>query len=305
MVTKNIPTYIDPISDFGFKRIFGTEPNKDLLIAFLNVLFRGRKSISDIVFVSTEKVGDASSIGTVIFDLLCRGNNQEQFIIEVQKSKQEYLKKRILYYAAKLTTDQAPKGNRQSWKYDFHEVYVIVLMEGFTISDANPTGLYLHDVCLCDRNTGKIFQEDIGFIYLELANFTKEEADLQDDLDNWLYVLKNMSQLNRIPIYLRKPIFEKLFNIAQYSTLSKEDKHMYDIKLKRKWDEKAVMDYATNSGIQKGIEIGEEKGRMEGKIEGRMESKLEIALKMKKTGFSDAEIHKYTGLSIEEINKLN
>jgi len=84
-------------------------------------------------------------------------------------------------------------------------------------------GRYLHDICLCNRDTGRVFYDDLGFIYLELCNFVKEESELETDLDGWLYVLKNMSGLNKIPVYLRKPIFEKLFDIAEYSTLTKEE----------------------------------------------------------------------------------
>src|SRR5690606_29068521 len=120
------------------------------------------------------------------------------------------LKRRMLYYGSKLIADRAPRGRRKEWDYAIPEVYVIVLMDGFGMPGGDESR-YVHDICLCNRDTGEVFYDDLGFIYLELANFVKEESELETDLDGWLYVLKNMSKLNKIPVYLRKPIFEKLF----------------------------------------------------------------------------------------------
>lgn len=130
----------------------------------------------------------------------------ERFIIEVQRTVQDNLKKRMLYYSSKLIADQAPKGNRRAWNYGISEVYIIVLMDGFAMPDAGDEKYFLHDICFCYRDHGKIFYDDLGFIYVELVNFVKAEAELVNDLDRWLYVLKNMSSLNGLSTYLRKPI---------------------------------------------------------------------------------------------------
>lgn len=119
----------------------------------------------------------------------------------------------------------------------------------------------------------------------------KVEADLESDLDRWLYVLKNMSTMEKLPIYLRKPIFEKLFQVAEYSKLSKEEREMYDVSLKRKWDEKAVLDYAKEEGKK------EERAKAEAE-------KIESAFKMLQNGFDVEMISDIIGLPIEEIQKL-
>ena len=123
--------YIDPLVDVTFKKIFGSEPNKDLLISFLNELFRGHKRITDLVYNKNEHPGDNDEIGGAIFDLLCTGHDGENFLIEVQRSSQTNLKQRMLYYASRLISDMAPKGKRKEWNYAISEVYVIVLMDGF------------------------------------------------------------------------------------------------------------------------------------------------------------------------------
>lgn len=97
------------MTDFGFKRIFGTEPNRDLLIAFLNEVFKGRKQIVDLLYSKTEYNGDTTHEGGAIFDLLCTGTGGERFIIEVQRSKQDNFKQRALFYTSRLISEQAPE----------------------------------------------------------------------------------------------------------------------------------------------------------------------------------------------------
>ena len=298
IMTKEKPeeiTFIDPLSDFGFKKIFGEEPNKDLLIAFLNEVFQGRKQIVDLVYSKNEYPGDTLTEGGAIFDLLCTGENGEQFIIEVQRSKQSNFKKRALFYTSRLISGQAPKGKRAEWNYDVREVYLVALLDGFTLEDT-PETAYLHDICLCYRNSGAVFYPGLEYIFMELLKFVKTEDELETDLDRWLYVLKNMSRMQKIPVYLRKPIFEKVFQIASYSNLTKEEKRMYDISLKRKWDNQNALAYARKEGIEEGIREGQKKGEYE--------KALEMARVMKKDGLSVSVISKYTQLSEEEIGKL-
>jgi predicted transposase/invertase (TIGR01784 family) len=303
--------YIDPLVDFAFKKIFGSEPNKDLLIAFLNEVFRGRKHIVDLVYNKNEHHGDLKDEGAAIFDLLCTGDNGEQFLIEVQRGRQGNFKERALFYTSRLISDQAPKGRRSEWAYNLTEVYLVALLEDFTlqISDGKE---YLHDICLCNRETGEIFYNKLGYIYLELSKFVKEDTELETDLDKWLYILKNMSRMDKIPMYLRKPIFEKLFSIAEYTNLTKEEKTMYDSSMKYKWDNKNVLDYALKEGMEKGMEQGMEKGIEKGMKKGlkkgiekgKFEKAVAIAREMKKDGLPLIQISKFTELSIEEIEKL-
>ncbi|WP_286778687.1 MULTISPECIES: Rpn family recombination-promoting nuclease/putative transposase [Sphingobacterium] len=291
-------TYIDPTTDFGFKRVFGTDANKDLLKAFLNELFRGRKVIADLHYNKNEHVGDTEEIGAVIFDLTCTADNGEQFIIEVQRSSQANLKRRMLYYGSKLISDQAPKGGRKDWNYSISEVYVIVLMDGFKMPN-DDSKEFLHDICLCNRDTGKVFYPDLGFIYLELINFTKEESNLQNDLEGWLYVLKNMSSLDKLPTYLRKPVFEKLFKIAEYSKLSKEEKEMYDVSLKRKWDAEAVRQYQVQE-----LAEAEKKARQEERAKADGEKRSIVRNLIEELRLTDDAIVRIAGVPLRFVQEV-
>jgi hypothetical protein len=162
-------TFIDLTSDFGFKKLFGEEPNKDLLLSFLNEVFQGRKRIQDLKYTPNEALGDGLDEGHAIFDLVCTGSDGEKFIIEVQCAKQTHFKKRALFYTSRLISNQAPKGRRAHWDYAITEVYLVALLDGFTITDSAETSP-IHDVCLCNRKNGNVFFEGFGFIYLSFVN---------------------------------------------------------------------------------------------------------------------------------------
>ena len=268
--------YVDLLTDFSFKRIFGV--NKDLLLSLLNAIFDRQKVITDISWNKNESPGDIEEIGGVIFDLLCTGKDGEQFLIEVQRSNQGNLKQRMLYYASRLISDMAPKGKRKEWNYNIKAVYVIVLMDGFCLTDS-PSDIFLHNICLSYKETNKIFYDGFNFIYIELPKFIKNENVIQTYLDRWIYALKNTHKLEDVPKGLQEPIFQKLFEVAEYSNLNKEDKKMYDVELKRKWDNANVLAYAKenarNEGLQEGRNEGLKEGRTEGRTEGRKEGRKE------------------------------
>ena len=305
--------FIDPLSDFGFKRLFGNEPHKDILIDFLNQLFQGQKEITDLTYNSTELSGDSNQYKKVFFDLLCTGPKGEQFIIEIQRAKQRNFGDRAVFYTSRLINEQLPKGDGH-WNIELKEVYLIAILE-FKLKN-NAANAYLHNVALTNTDTNEVFYNKLGYKFLELPNFVKTEDQLETDLDRWFYLLKHMGHLDKIPAVLNKRVFQKVFNIAEVSKLSKEDKAMYDSNLKAKWDYENSIAYAkeiaAEQGMREGMEKGMEKGIREGIREGmeegikrgRNEEALEIAKELKKEGSTAEFIAKVTKLTIEEIEKL-
>jgi len=273
--------FIDPLSDFGFKHLFGNEPNKDILIDFLNELFKGQKEITDLTYNSTEHAGDSEEFKKIFFDLLCTGKNGEQFIIEMQRAEQRNFSDRAVFYTSRLINEQLPKGESH-WNVELKEVYLIAILE-FNFKH-NASDCYLHNVSLTNTDTGEIFYNKLGYKFLELVKFVKTEAELETDLDRWFYLLKHMSHLDKVPAVLNKRVFQKIFKIAEVGNLTKEEKAMYDSNLKAKWD------------YENSIAFAEEKGEHK--------KAVDVALKMKEDGIPVVQIAKFTSFSIEEIKKL-
>ena len=168
-----------------------------------------------------------------------------------------------------------------------------MLMDGFTMPGAHQPSHYLHDVCLSNRDTGEVFYEELGFFYIELINFVKTETDLGTDLDRWLYVLKHMSKLEKLPVFLRKPVFQKLFEVAEYSNLTKEEQVMYDAALKRKWDNASVLESAKAEGLAA--------GKAEGLAAGKAEVVENLLVKL---GFSDEQAADIAEVSVEFVANI-
>ena len=118
--------YISLLTDFGFKRIFGTAPNKELLICFLNSLFDGTQVIRDVKYLNNEHLGDSSLDRKAIFDVYCEGENGEKFIVEMQNAYQEFFKDRSLFYTTFPIREQAEKGSE--WDFRLTHVYTVALL---------------------------------------------------------------------------------------------------------------------------------------------------------------------------------
>jgi len=292
---ENERKYIDPTTDYGFKRIFGTEASEELLISLLNELFRGQKNIKSLTYGNPESLGDTDELGTVVFDLVCTGDNGEKFIVEMQTTSQANLKNRMRYYAARGVVGQGKMGQMKRWKYDVKEVYLILLMDGFTMPGPDYGPDCINEVCLFHKKSKKPFDEGFGYIYVELDKFAKNEKELEDNLDRWLYVLKNMSKMDKIPTYLRKTIFEKVFQIAEYAKLNEGEREMYNTSLLRKINLEEALETAREDGIRE----EREKAKREKKAD-----QLRFAINFKKSGIPLEDISKNLGLSLEEVRGL-
>ena len=102
--------YINPYTDFGFKKLFGTPLNKDLLISFLNSLFEGKEVVSDLTYLNGENLGNGYGDRRAIFDVYCENEQGETFIVEMQKAEQQFFKDRSVFYATFPIQNQGKKG---------------------------------------------------------------------------------------------------------------------------------------------------------------------------------------------------
>ena len=276
--------YINPLTDFGFKRIFGTEINKALLIDFLNVILPPQHHVKDLTYRNTENLGNTPVDRKAIFDLYCESNSGEKFIVEMQKAKHDYFKDRSVYYATFPIQEQAKKGK---WNYKLKAVYTIGILD-FIFRDHQDDPTLLHIVELKDQDC-RVFYDKLKFIYIELPKFNKTIDELQNHFEQWLFVLKHLPDLEYQPSSLQDNVFKQLFDTAQITNLSPEDRLAYENSLKYYRDMAGVVETARREGIQQGIE------------QGRRSERLTIAKAMKAAGNSDEFIVQVTGLSLEDL----
>ena len=290
------------LTDFGFKRIFGTAINKDLLINFLNSLFGKEQVIKDVKYLNSENVGDVYTDRKAIFDVYCENEKGEKFIVEMQNAFQKHFKDRSLYYSTFPIKEQAPKG--ADWDFKLAHVYVVALLNFDMQDDAFDQKAIAHDVGLLDKKTKKVFNDKLTFKYVEIAKFNKPLDKLRTIYDKWLYALKNLSRLTDRPKELRNKVFDRLFEEAEIAKFTKLELKEYEDSLKAYRDIKNSLDTAMEQGFEKGREEGREVGRAEGRAEGITSQRLDTARSMLEDGLPLDKIMRYTGLSQEEISKL-
>ena len=298
--------YINPYTDFGFKKLFGTAMNKDLLISFLNALLEGKeRPITDIHYLNTEHLGEYAGSRSSVFDVYCQADDDSHFIVEMQKGQQHYFKDRTVYYAASVIREQAPKGE---WDYRLQDVYTVSILN-FTLPESKfPDDSYRHEVVLMDKEYKEVFYDKLTFIYLEMPKFNKTEEELSGLFEKWMFVLKNLYNLFERPVALQERVFENLFKAAEIARFTPEERWIYEESVKRFRDNTNVANFAVEEAEKKGIEKGMAKGLAKG-IEkgiekGKAEEKHENAKKMKELGASIDFIMQVTGLCKEEIDKI-
>ncbi len=274
--------YINPFTDFGFKKIFGEEASKPLLIDFLNALLPQSNQIVALNFKNTEQLGQTDADRKAIYDIYCENENGEKFIVELQKAKQNYFKERTIYYSTFPIREQAEKGE---WNYKLKAVYCVGILD-FTFDDYEnepEKSEVVHTIKLKNQN-GKVFYDKLTYIYLEMPNFKQTESDLKTRLDKWLYFIKHLEDFQSIPTIFSDEVFTQAFEKAELAKYGQVELDSYENSLKLYRDLKGVIETAFD--------------------EGKLEGKFEVAKSAKQMGLSTADIIKLTGLSENEIDKL-
>ena len=305
--------YISLLTDFGFKRIFGTALNKELLICFLNSLFNGKQVVKDVMYLNSEHVGDVYTDRKAIFDVYCEGENGEKFIVEMQNAYQTYFKDRSLFYSTFPIREQAPKGSE--WDFNLNNVYTVALLNFDMKDDAFEKEQIRHHVQLCDTATHKVFYDKLEFIYVEIAKFDKSLEELETLYDKWLYVLKNLSKLDNRPKELRDRVFDRLFEESEIAKFTPLELREYEDSKKAYRDIKNSIDTAKREGIEEGMEKGIKKGIKQGMEKGikqgieigqkkEHERLLNTARALFASGMSLEQVRDFTGLTESELKQL-
>ena len=293
--------YINPYTDFGFKKLFGTPLNKDLLISFLNSLFDGKEVVQDLTYLNGENLGNGYGDRRAIFDVYCENNQGETFIVEMQKAEQQFFKDRSVFYSTFPIQNQGKKG---IWDFKLKGVYTIGILDFVFPDHEYPQDSLRHEVKLVDVDDKHVFYDKLTFLYLEMPKFTKGEEELKTLYDKWLFVLHNLSRLMKRPATLQEHIFTRLFEQAEIARYTPEERQDYEDSLKVYRDMKNVLDTAELRGREKGRKEGRREGRKEGIEQGTFEERKKNAKAMKALGLPLETIVKVTGMSADDIDKL-
>ena len=309
--------YINPYTDYGFKYLFGTEPNKEFTLALLNELLRGKEVIKSLTLIPSEQLGDTKEDRRAVFDVYAENERGEKIIIEMQKADQQYFKDRSVYYSSFPIRTQGRKGR---WRFGLKAVYTIGILD-FVFDEVKDDEEYYHHVVkLMDVEKKEVFYDNLTYIYLEMPKFKKTEDELETLFDKWLYALKNLPRLLERPAALQERIFKKFFDVAQTANLSKEEYAKYFESEKNYYDLDGAFRTASQKGftrgmkkgraeglaegLEKGMEKGLEKGLAEGLEKGQQKEKAETVRRLKQMGLTVEQIAQGANLTIEEVTVI-
>ena len=301
--------YVNPYTDFGFKKLFGSELNKDLLISLLNALFHDKPEITDLTYMNTEHLGEGIVDRKAVFDVYCQLTDGSRIIVEMQKAEQQYFKDRSIYYSTYPIREQGHKGE---WNYHLKNVYTVGILN-FTFPDGEyPDDSMIHEIKLKDVADNHVFYDKLTFVYLEMPKFNKKEEELETMFDKWMFALTNLARLLERPKALQERIFTRLFEQAEIAHFTPDEREEYVASKKEYWDYYSTMKTSFDKGLAEGMEKalaeGMEKGLAEGMEKGMekglSQRNVEIARSMKAKDYAIGDIADITGLSPEEIEAL-
>ena len=289
--------YINPFTDYGFKKIFGDEENTELLESLINDILglEGKDKIEKIIFKNGELLPDSPEDRKAIFDLYCTDEKGNEFIVELQKVHQEHFQSRALYYATFPIQEQAVRGR---WDFRLTPIYFIGLLN-FSIDKFKKSKEFLHHGKITDIKTKEIMYDNLNMIYVEIPKLKKDKEELSNHLEWWLYVLQNLSRMQDVPQKLKGDIIEKAFEKAEFINLPKVEQDKYHKNLKVYRDLINSFETAHKDGVKE----GEKKGFKKGVEQGKHQEKLELAKNLLDV-LDIQTIAVKTGLSVEEIEGL-
>ncbi|WP_341748508.1 Rpn family recombination-promoting nuclease/putative transposase [Candidatus Tisiphia endosymbiont of Sialis lutaria] len=296
--------FLDPKNDFCFRQIFGTEKNKDILVHFLNdvLKFEGSDKITNVVFLPTIQDPDIAIYRKSIVDVLCKDQHGNQFIVEMQVSEHKGFEKRAQYYAAKAYSKQILKEDENHKKlavYAKLKGVIFLAIADFVMFDDKKHWKSKH--CLLDTESYANDLKDFHFVFLELEKFNKTINELETIEEKWMYFFKHAGDstltLTDIEHLIGKDkIIRRAFEAVDQASWSEAELNTYEEITKARLDNLAVE--------QQKIEDAEARGKAEGKAEGIKENAIVMAKKMLAKRKPIDEIIEFTGLTLEEIEKL-
>lgn len=292
--------FINPKTDYAFKKIFGSEQSHDILISFLNaILYDGKPVIQDLEILNPYLAPKIRGVKQTYLDVKATLDNETTVIIEMQVLNIEGFEKRILYNAAKAYSNQLGVGQDYSL---LNPVIALTITDFVMFPEINQL---ISRFILKEKDFLIDYPiYDIELVFVELPKFEKDVKDLETLADKWLYFLKCARQLAIVPESMNLvPEISQAFAIANEINLTPEQ--IEDMEMQEMFihDQRNVIKKAINQGLAEGKAQGLAEGKAEGKAEGLLEGKLEMARQLLDV-LDDLAISRASGLSVEEVARL-
>jgi len=238
-------TFADPKNDLAFKKIFGNEKHKEILISFLNAVldFKDEKEIVEVSLVNPYQVPKIPELKETILDIKAINKEGNNFIVEMQKKDIGDFTKRSLYYTSKAYVAQLPKGTDYTV---LKKVYFIGILN-FNIFENES---YISRHLIINQETNKQDLKDFEFTFIELPKFHKQLEELESTLDKWIYFIKNASDLTMIPSqYKNVQEFQEAFTIATQTAWNSKELEIYEYMALKEFDELNALRTAERKGL--------------------------------------------------------
>ena len=290
--------YLNLLTDYAFKRIFGSESCKDLLIDFLNEVIEEHGQIINLKYLPTEQLGHRENERKAIFDIYCQTDCDKHFIVELQKVKQSYFKDRSIYYSTFPIQAQAQRGK---WNFRLNPVYTVAILDFILFDEKDEEDHYFHSILLTDNRTNRVFYDNLVYKYIELPKFNRTLEQLNTNFERWIYLLKNIPTFENRPPELRGKVFDKLFKYAEIEQLSQNEMEEYKKSVLEYDDIQDAIEYAKGVAVESGRKEGLEEGMQKGIREGL----TAIAKKCLQKGMPLDEIADLTGLTKPEVQSIS
>ena len=280
--------FIDPKTDFAFKRIFGSEDSKTVLVSFINAALKlyGDRQVVAVDIKNPYQVRHLPIQKDSIVDIACTDGRGIEYLVEMQVEKVKGFANRMVYNLSKCYSGQLIKGEDYP---RLHDVVLIAVMDFSLFEGLDP---YHSLFVMKDTETNYAPLNQLRLCCLELGKFKKTEKELLGMLDKWAFFLKETGHLEVRPAALGEEAFDGAFQKAQLASLTKKEREAYDAALQEARDKRGM------------IAEGEDKGRAEGRVEGRAEEKEAMASRMLEKGLDIVLIGEITGLSRETLATL-
>ena len=319
----NLTEYINIQSDFGFKFVFGNRKNKGAIIRFLNVIFAGKLTVTDVVFHDKEILPAFKDGKRIIYDVYCtsplkredspyfpadqtkadkaNSDANHHFILEMQNINTPPFEERLTYYTCKGVAGQGVSG----WNYELEPVFTVAVTN-FNFNHLSPR--LLHDMVIMDSETHETLTDKFHIILCSLQEVHKTWEECKSELEKALYLIKNMENMSSESLAYREGNFSEFFEAARSSRLSKDDIIPYKQSLEYLHEVQRGIDYAKEQAAQeahaKGLAQGIAQGIAQGMDKGRKEERIIMAANLKALNIDPETIAKASGLSVDQIRNL-